>query len=137
MENSRKTAIPAFARLQLPFQVSTNIQIFSTVRHSLARRRQGCLLQAKNFTNPNACGWIKPFCYNQVNFQQPCLICSSLTGMAIMAKEQNYSSLVPCPSLFPSSVRKFFGVLFFWGFFLRRTRIFPGIIFTSLKLSAP
>lgn len=54
--------------------------------------------------------------------------------MATMAKDQNYSSLVPCPSLFPSSVTKLFGVLFCWGF-LRRTRIFPGILFTSLKLS--
>lgn len=38
--------------------------------------------------------------------------------------EENYSSLVPCTSLFPSSVRKFFDVLFCWGlgFFLKKDK---------------
>lgn len=80
--------------------------------------------------------FLKPFFYDQVNCQWPCLICSSLTGTATMAKEQNYSSLLPCPPLFPSSVGKFFGVLFGWvlGLFKKDKKI-SRHPFISLKLS--
>lgn len=141
LENYGKTAAQAFARVQFPFQFSTNIQIFSTVRES-GQEKAGLPTAKKKLHNPKSL-WVdfvtrflKPFFYYQVNCQWPCLICSSLTGMATMAKEQNYSSLLPCPSLLPSSVWKFFGVLFGWvlGLFKKDKKFFRHP-FISLKLS--